>query len=90
MFIGHFAVGLAAKKASPKINLGILFIACQLLDLIWPVLVLIGLEKVSVDHSATVVTPFNFSYYPYSHSLFSKPCRTKTNERLKFPGRFNL
>ena len=26
MFIGHFAVGLAAKKASPKINLGILFI----------------------------------------------------------------
>ena len=45
MFIGHFAVGLAAKKASPKINLGILFIACQLLDLIWPVLVLIGLEK---------------------------------------------
>ncbi len=71
MFIGHFAVGLAAKKASPKINLGILFIACQLLDLIWPVLVLIGLEKVSVDHSATVVTPLNFSYYPYSHSLFS-------------------
>ena len=42
MFIGHFAVGFAAKKASPKINLGILFIACQLLDLIWPVLVLIG------------------------------------------------
>ncbi len=71
MFIGHFAVGLAAKKAAPKINLGILFIACQLLDLIWPVLVLIGLEKVSVDHSATVVTPLNFSYYPYSHSLFS-------------------
>ena len=34
-------------------------------------MVLIGLEKVSVDHSATVVTPFNFSYYPYSHSLFS-------------------
>ena len=58
MFIGHFAVGLAAKKASPKINLGILFIACQLLDLIWPVLILIGLEKVSVDHSATVVSPF--------------------------------
>ena len=35
MFIGHFAVGLAAKKASPKLNLGILFIACQLLDFIW-------------------------------------------------------
>lgn len=69
MFIGHFAVGLAAKKASPELNLGLLFIACQLLDLIWPVLVLIGVEQVSVDHSATAVTPFNFSYYPYSHSL---------------------
>jgi membrane-bound metal-dependent hydrolase YbcI (DUF457 family) len=69
MFIGHFAVGLAAKKASPKLNLGLLFIACQLLDLIWPVLVLLGVEKVSVDPTATVVTPFNFSYYPYSHSL---------------------
>jgi hypothetical protein len=69
MFIGHFAVGLAAKKASPKINLGLLFIACQLLDLIWPVLILTGVEQVSVDHSATAVTPFNFSYYPWSHSL---------------------
>ena len=71
MFIGHFAVGLAAKKSAPKINLGILFVACQLLDLIWPVLVLLGIEKVSVDHSATVVTPFDFSYYPYSHSLLT-------------------
>jgi hypothetical protein len=69
MFIGHFAVGLAAKKASPKINLGLLFIACQLLDLIWPVLVLLGVEKVSVDPTSTVVTPFDFSHYPYSHSL---------------------
>ena len=69
MFIGHFAVGLAAKKAAPKLNLAVLFISCQLLDLIWPVLVLMGIEFVSVDHSATVVTPFNFSHYPYSHSL---------------------
>jgi hypothetical protein len=69
MFIGHFAVGLAAKRYSPKVNLGIFFISCQLLDLIWPVLVLVGVEHVSVDHSATVVTPFDFSYYPFSHSL---------------------
>lgn len=69
MFIGHFAVGLAAKKVSPKLSLGVLFVACQLLDLIWPVLVLTGIERVSVDHSATVVTPLDFSHYPYSHSL---------------------
>jgi hypothetical protein len=69
MFIGHLAVGLGAKKYAPELNLGILFIACQLLDLIWPVLVLVGIEKVSVDPLATAVTPFNFEYYPYSHSL---------------------
>ncbi len=69
MFIGHFAVGLGAKKVAPELNLGFLFIACQLLDLIWPVLVLAGVEKVSVDHLATAVTPLNFEHYPYSHSL---------------------
>lgn len=69
MFIGHFGVGLAAKKFAPELNLGILFVGCQLLDLVWPVLVLLGLEQVSVDHAATAVTPFNFIHYPYSHSL---------------------
>lgn len=69
MFIGHFGVGLAAKKMAPELNLGILFIGCQLLDLIWPMLVLLDIEHVSVDHAATVVTPLNFSHYPYSHSL---------------------
>lgn len=69
MFIGHFGAGLAAKKLAPEINLGILFIFCQLLDLIWPVLVLLNIEQVSVDHSATTVTPLDFSHYPYSHSL---------------------
>ncbi len=69
MFIGHFAVGFAAKRLAPKINLGWLFVACQLLDLIWPVLVLAGIERVGVDHAATAVTPLDFQHYPYSHSL---------------------
>jgi hypothetical protein len=69
MFIGHFAAGYAAKKFAPKVSLGVAFMAGQLLDLIWPVLVLLGIEKVAVDHSATVVTPFDFQYYPFSHSL---------------------
>ena len=29
MFIGHFAVGFAAKKAAPAVSLGSLFLACQ-------------------------------------------------------------
>jgi hypothetical protein len=69
MFIGHFGVGLAAKKVDPKLNLGLLFMACQFLDLLWPTLVLGGIEKVSVDLAATQVTPLDFSYYPFSHSF---------------------
>jgi hypothetical protein len=69
LFVGHFAIALAAKKTAPKISLGILFVACQALDLIWPVLVLIGVERVRVDHAATAFTPLHFEYYPWSHSL---------------------
>jgi len=69
MFIGHFAAGLVAKKAAPRLSLGATFLACQAADLIWPVLVIIGRERVSVDHAATAFTPFNFEHYPWSHSL---------------------
>jgi hypothetical protein len=37
MFIGHYAVALAARKAAPRVSLGTLFLAAQLLDLLWPV-----------------------------------------------------
>ena len=69
MFIGHFAVALGAKKLSPQVSLGVLFLACQLADLIWPSLVLIGLESVAIEPGNTVLTPLRFQHYPYSHSL---------------------
>jgi membrane-bound metal-dependent hydrolase YbcI (DUF457 family) len=69
MFIGHFAVGFGAKRFAPQISLGILFLACQLADLVWPNLVLLGIETLSIEPGATAMTPLNFSSYPYSHSL---------------------
>ena len=69
MFLGHFAVGFAAKRLAPPISLGTQLLACQLLDLIWPVFVLTGIERVRVDHDATAFTPLDFSHYPWSHSL---------------------
>lgn len=69
MFIGHFAVALGAKKFAPQVSLGVLFLACQLADLIWPNLVLLGLESVEIEPDITVMTPLNFLHYPYSHSL---------------------
>jgi membrane-bound metal-dependent hydrolase YbcI (DUF457 family) len=71
MFIGHFAVGLAAKRAAPAVSLGTFILSCQLADLVWPTLVLIGVEHVSVVPGATVVTPLLFESYPYSHSLLA-------------------
>lgn len=69
MFIGHFALAFGAKKYAPQVSLGILFLACQLADIIWPNLVLLGLEVVEVDPGNTAMTPLNFLYYPFSHSL---------------------
>jgi hypothetical protein len=71
MFIGHFAVGLAAKKAAPKVSLGTLFLSVQLLDLLWPILLLLGLEHVRIDPGNTVFTPLDFYDYPISHSLLT-------------------
>lgn len=69
MFIGHFAMAFAAKKAVPRVSLGTLFAAAQLPDLIWPVLVLAGAEQVRIAPGITAVTPLDFVSYPYSHSL---------------------
>ncbi|HEY6291743.1 MAG TPA: metal-dependent hydrolase [Terriglobia bacterium] len=69
MFLGHFGLGLAAKKASPKTSLGTLWMAAQFLDLIWPIFLLLGWERVDIDPGNTVVTPLDFVSYPLSHSL---------------------
>lgn len=69
MFIGHFAVGLAAKRLAPDVSLGTLFLAAQLADLVWPTLVLAGIESLSIRPGITAVTPLDFTRYPYSHSL---------------------
>src|SRR6185503_15574050 len=69
MFIGHFALGLAAKRATPRVGLAMLFVAAQFADLLWPVLVALGVEQVTIEPGITRVTPLNFISYPYSHSL---------------------
>jgi membrane-bound metal-dependent hydrolase YbcI (DUF457 family) len=69
MFIGHFALGFGAKKFVPQVSLGILFLACQLADIIWPNFVLLGIEALAIEPGNTVMTPLNFLHYPYSHSL---------------------
>ena len=69
MFIGHFALGMGAKKIAPSVSLGTLFLACQFADLLWPTLVLAGFESFEIKPGITAVTPLDFVRYPYSHSL---------------------
>jgi len=69
MFIGHFGAGFAGKKFSKSASLGTYFMAAQWIDLIWPILVLFGIEKVEIEPGISSVTPLNFSYYPFTHSL---------------------
>jgi hypothetical protein len=69
MFIGHFALAFAAKRSAPRVNLATLFAAAQLPDLIWPVFVAAGLERVEIAPGDTAFTPLAFVHYPWSHSL---------------------
>jgi hypothetical protein len=60
MFIGHFGLGFGAKKINNKPSLGTLFMAAQWLDLIWPIMLILGIEKVEIQPGNTVVAPLNF------------------------------
>ena len=69
MFVGHYGVSFTAKKAEPAIPLWVLFIAVQLLDVLWAPLVLLGIEKVRIVPGITASNPLDLYYMPYTHSL---------------------
>ena len=69
MFLGHFAVAFAVKPATPTVSLGTMFVACELVDVLWPIFVLLGIETVAVAPQATAFTPLEFLSYPWTHSL---------------------
>jgi hypothetical protein len=69
VFLGHYGVGLALKRVEPKLSLGTLFVAVQLLDLLWGIFLLLGWEHARIIPGNTAVTPLEFYDYPISHSL---------------------
>jgi hypothetical protein len=62
-------MALAAKGLAPRASLAVLILAAQLADVMWPVLVALGIEQVRIDPDNTAFTPLDFVAYPYSHSL---------------------
>jgi hypothetical protein len=71
MFLGHFGVALAAKPLAPRASLGALVFAALWIDLLWPMLLLIGVESVRIEPGATAASPLVFEYHPWSHSLLA-------------------
>lgn len=69
MFLGHFGAGFGAKTLQPRVSLGTLFLAAQLADLVWPTLLLLGIERVRIVPHFTATNAFDFVYYPFTHSL---------------------
>ncbi|QIW23576.1 hypothetical protein EWF20_04990 [Sulfolobus sp. S-194] len=69
MFIGHFGIAFILSYFFPSIPLWIFLTAVSFPDLLWPILVLIGKEKVTVNKNNPFMSDVKFESYPYSHSL---------------------
>ena len=69
MFVGHYGPSFAIKAVRHEIPLWLLFVAVQLLDFGWSVLVLLGVEKVRIVPGITASNPLDLYYMPYTHSL---------------------
>jgi membrane-bound metal-dependent hydrolase YbcI (DUF457 family) len=71
MFLGHYALSLAAKRAAPRTSLGALFAAATLADLLWPLFLLTGWERVTIVPGPNPFLRLAFDAYPLSHSLLT-------------------
>lgn len=71
MFLGHYGLAFAAKRASRETSLGTLTFAAQWLDELWPILLLAGVEQVRIAPGFLPASDLDFVSYPISHSLLT-------------------
>jgi membrane-bound metal-dependent hydrolase YbcI (DUF457 family) len=69
MFIGHFAIAFLLARLFPQVTVLIPLVAVSFPDLLWPLLVFAGIEKVKVNPESALQKHLVFESYPYSHSL---------------------
>jgi hypothetical protein len=62
MFVGHFAVGFAAKRAAPKVSLGTLILAACLSDVLWICFFPARIEQVVIQPGLMVANSLNLVY----------------------------
>jgi len=68
MLAGHYSAAFLAKALEPRLPLWILAIAVQLVDVLWALFVLVGIEHLRVDPSLPS-NPLDLYHMPYTHSL---------------------
>jgi len=69
MFVGHYGPSFAVTAIKPTAPLWLVFIAVQLVDVAWAILIFIGIENVRIVPGITASNPLNLYYMPYTHSL---------------------
>src|SRR5450755_3509261 len=69
MFVGHYGISFAARPAGRPVPLWLWFIAVQWLDVVWSVLVLLGVEKLRIVPGFTEANALDLYYMPYTHGL---------------------
>ena len=71
MFVGHYAAAYVAKAVKPALPLWLLFVAVQLVDFGWAVLVLLDIEKMRVVPGFTEASQLDLYYMPFTHGMVS-------------------
>jgi hypothetical protein len=69
MFVGHYGVSFAIRSESKRLPLWVWFIAVQWMDVLWSVLVLLGIEKLRIVPGFTQANALDLYYMPYTHGL---------------------
>jgi hypothetical protein len=69
MFVGHYGIAFGAKPAARVVPLWVYFIAVQWLDVVWSILVLLGVEKLHIVPGFTEANALDLYYMPYTHGL---------------------
>lgn len=69
MFIGHYGPAFAGVRAARSVPLWVLFLAVQAVDIVWGILVALGVEKLRIVPGFTEVNAFDLYFMPYTHSL---------------------
>ena len=71
MFVGHYGPSLLAKSLDKTIPLWLLFIAAQLVDILWALFIMLGVERVRIVPGFTASNALDLYDMPYTHSLLA-------------------